>query len=88
MSILIPVILLSLFAFFIGFKPSEGAARWRHKIYARTNNYFWLECVTCGEPRGGHERQGGTIWESPHTIDGVNRGMMQCKKHPESVYPT
>ena len=29
--------------------------RWRHRLYALTNGYFWLPCPLCLRAFGGHE---------------------------------
>lgn len=34
--------------------------RWLHKTFAHSHGYFWLPCVLCNRPFGGHEA-GDTI---------------------------
>lgn len=29
--------------------------RWRHRAYANRHGYFWLPCLLCLRPFGGHE---------------------------------
>ena len=36
--------------------------RWVHRLYAKTQGYFWLPCPLCSKMFGSHERS-GIIWE-------------------------
>lgn len=49
---------------------------WRrfHRWYANTCGYYWLPCVLCDRPYGGHEA-GGSI---PDPTRGEHSGVMVC----------
>jgi hypothetical protein len=52
--------------------------RWRafHRRYAERHGFFWLPCVLCDRPFGGHE-SGATV---PDPIEGPGRGIVICSR--------
>jgi hypothetical protein len=52
--------------------------RWRrlHRAYATANGYYWLPCILCGRPYGGHE--GGTTIPDP--TRGPGQGIVICSR--------
>ena len=38
--------------------------RWLQKLYADFRGYFWLPCVICGKPFGGHETSNTSLYHS------------------------
>jgi len=57
--------------------PGALVAYWHrawHQAYAKARGYFWLPCVLCDQPFGGHEI-GGSI---PDPIAGPHRGIGIC----------
>ena len=50
--------------------------RFVHRAYATLAGYFWLPCVLCDRPFGGHE-SGGDI---PDPLTGPGRGITICSR--------
>ncbi len=49
-----------------------------HERYARTNGFFWLPCVLCSRPYGGHQ-SGGRI-PDPEYGPGSGRSIGICPR--------
>jgi hypothetical protein len=49
-----------------------------HQRYARRHGYFWLPCVLCGKPYGGHQ-SGGSI-PDPTYPEHSGRGITICPR--------
>lgn len=45
--------------------------RFIHYIYAHAMAYYWLPCPICWRMYGGHENDGGTLWDSRYSGRGV-----------------
>lgn len=60
--------------------------RFLHKFYAWFNNYFWIPCPKCGRPFGGHETEGGTLFDYHDGyvpgVDAARKGRVTCSKCP------
>lgn len=60
--------------------------RWRrfHRWYARSHGYYWMPCVLCGRPYGGHEA-GGSIPDPTRESTYGRSICSQCTRAGKSV---